>query len=170
MSQWMSFRSCEIKLPEVRTPDLRKQIEQDKRLLADNLKYFGEPVYEYSYQQGVADGYLAPCEIEQYDIHHDGELTPERIRGVLRPDVADKKLTDLYTGQTLTPDAVPVFNDGATLEGKLVMPDRVEAMSAHLFARILATGDRRGGDGSSPEHQSGTGSSLPDPLQKTITF
>ncbi len=72
----MSFRSCEIKLPEVRTPDLRKQIEQDKRLLADNLKYFGEPVYEYSYQQGVADGYLAPCEIEQYDIHHDVSSPP----------------------------------------------------------------------------------------------
>jgi len=47
--------------------------------------------------------------------------------------------------------AVPMFNDGSTLEGKLVLPDRVKAMSAHLFERILATGD-------------GT------PLQKTIVF
>ncbi len=141
----------EIKLPEVKSGELGKQIQDDRRLLADNLKYFGEPVYEYTYQQGVADGYLAPCEIEQYDIHHDGQLTPERIRGVLRSDVAAKKLTDLHTGQSLTPDAVPVFNDGSTIEGKLVMPDRVKAMSEHLFQRILATGDRT-------------------PLQKTIIF
>jgi type I restriction enzyme R subunit len=135
----------------VKSGELAKQIEEDRRLLADNLRYFGEPVYEYTYQQGVADGYLAPCEIEQYDIHHDGELTPERIRGVLRADVAAKNLTDLYTGQPVTPDAVSAFNDGSTLETKLVMPDRVQAMSAHLFARILAMGDG-------------------DPLQKTIVF
>lgn len=131
----------EIKLPETKNAELAKQLAEDKRLLADNLKYFGEPPYEYSYAQGVADGYLAPCEIEQYDIHHDGELLPERIRGVLRADVADKKLTDLHTGAKVSPDDVPKFNDGTTLEGKLVMPDRVKAMSAHLFARLLATGD-----------------------------
>jgi type I restriction enzyme R subunit len=147
----LTATSRELKLPEVKTGELAKQIQEDRRLVADNLKYFGEPVYEYTYQQGVADGYLAPCEIEQYDIHHDGELTPERIRGVLRADVAAKKLTDLYTGQTLPPDAVPMFNDGSTLESKLVLPDRVKAMATHLFERILVTGD-------------GT------PLQKTIVF
>ena len=141
----------QIKLPEVKASELAKQIEEDRRLLADNLKYFGEPVYEYTYQQGVADGYLAPCEIEQYDIHHNGELTPERIRGVLRADLVAKRLTDLYTGQTVTPEAVPMINDGASLEATLVMPDRVQAMCAHLFQRILATGDLT-------------------PLQKTIVF
>jgi type I restriction enzyme R subunit len=141
----------EIKLPETKNPELARQLAEDKRLLADNLKYFGEAPYEYTYAQGVADGYLAPCEIEQYDIHHDGELMPERIRGVLRADVAEKKLTDLYTGQKLTPDAVSQFNEGAALEGKLVMPDRVHAMSEHLFRRLLATGDG-------------------NPLQKTIIF
>lgn len=35
---------------------------------------------------------------EQYAIHHDGELAPERIRGVLHANVAGKKLTDLHTG------------------------------------------------------------------------
>ena len=141
----------EIKLPETKNPELARQLAEDKRLLADNLKYFGEPPYEYPYAQGVADGYLAPCEIEQYDIHHDGQLTPERIRGVLRADIAEKKLTDLYTGQKLPPDAVPQFNEGASIENKLIMPDRVKAMSAHLFARLLATGDD-------------------NPLQKTIVF
>jgi type I restriction enzyme R subunit len=141
----------EIKFPEAKDPEVAKQIAEDKRTFADNLKYFGEAPYKYPYEQGVADGYLAPCEVEQYDIHHDGELLPERIRGVLRADVAGKKLTDLHTGQTLTTDAVPVVNEGSSLEGKLVMPDRVKAMSAHLFARLLAMGDG-------------------NPLQKTIVF
>ncbi len=141
----------EIELPQVKSGELGKQIEDDRRLLADNLRYFGEPVYEYSYQQGVADGYLAPCEIEQYDIHHDGELNPERIRGVLRADIAAKKLTDLLTGQPVQPEAVAVLNEGSTIESKLVMPDRVKAMAEHLFQRILTTGDRT-------------------PLQKTIIF
>ena len=140
-----------IRLPESKDEGMAKQIEEDRRLLADNTKYFGEAPYEYTYAQGVADGYLAPCEIEQYDIHHDGELQPERIRGVLRADLADKKLTDLHTGRKLTADAVPQVNEGSALEGRLVLPDRVKAMSAHLFARILATGDKT-------------------PLQKTIIF
>jgi len=141
----------EIKLPETKNPELAKRIDEDRRLLGDNLAYFGEPAYEYTYQQGVADGYLAPCEIEQYDIHHDGELTPERIRGVFRDDVKDKKLTDVYSGKTVTADAVPQINEGSTLEGKLIMPDRIAAMSEHFFGRLLATGEG-------------------DPVQKTIIF
>lgn len=143
----------EIKLPETENPELASRIDEDRRLLADNLKYFGEPAYEYSYQQGVADGYLAPCEIEQFDIHHNGELTPERIRGVLREDVEDKTLTDVYTGKAVAPTAVPVLNEGVALENRLILPDRVRAMCEHLFARLLATGDGNQA-----------------PLQKTIIF
>ena len=140
-----------IRVLEAKTGELALQIEEDRRLVADNHKYFGEPVYEYTYQQGVADGYLAPCDIEQYDIHHDGKIIPERIRGVHREDVATKQLTDLHTGRKVTPDAVRVFSEPSVLDSQLVMPDRVKAMASHLFDRILATGDRT-------------------PLQKTIIF
>jgi len=140
-----------IRLPEIKDEEVLQQLEADGRLLADNHKYFGEPPYEYPYQQGVADGYLAPCDIEQYDIHHDGKLVPERIRGVTREDIATKKLTDLHTGNKVTPDAVKEVNEGSAIEAQLVMPDRVSAMCTHLFDRILNTGDG-------------------DPLQKTIIF
>lgn len=141
----------QLKLPEVISDELKKKIEEDKRLHADNFKYFGDPVYEYTYQQGVADGYLAPCEIEQYDIHHDGELRPERIRGVPRSDLQNKSITDVYTGKKISPEALPVLNEGASLELRLMLPDRVNAMCEHLFERILATGEN-------------------NPLQKTIIF
>jgi type I restriction enzyme R subunit len=141
----------QIRLPEAKDEETRRQIEEDRRLLADNLRYFGEPAYEYTYQQGVADGYLAPAEIETYDLFHDQQQQPERLRGVYRDDVADKQLTNALTGALVSADAVAPRTDGASLELRLVMPERVKAMCAHLFDRLLKTGDG-------------------DPLQKTIIF
>jgi type I site-specific restriction endonuclease len=84
----------QIKLPETDDELTKQEIDQDRRRLADNLEYFGEPVYEYTYLQGVRDGYLAPAEIETWDLFHDRRTVPERVRGVLRSDLAGKKLTN----------------------------------------------------------------------------
>ena len=147
----MTATPRQIKLPEVADPELRAQIESERKFLADNLRYFGEPAYEYTYLQGVADGYLAPNEIETYDLFHDGQTKPERLRGVTREDVKHKQLTNYLTGSKVSPEAVAVRNQGSALEAKLVLPERVTAMCGHLFDRLLATGDS-------------------DPLQKTIIF
>ena len=40
----------------------------DKEILRDNIKYFGEPIFEYSLGQAVEDGYLPACEIIAKDI------------------------------------------------------------------------------------------------------
>src|SRR3989338_2134221 len=40
-----------------------KEKNRDEEISRNNLKYFGEPVYEYPYIQGWEDGYLAACEI-----------------------------------------------------------------------------------------------------------
>lgn len=141
----------QIHMPEAKNEETRRKIEEDRHLLADNLRYFGEPAYEYSYQQGVADGYLAPAEIETYDLFHDQQEQPERVRGVYRDDLVDKQLTNALTGAAVAADDVAPRTDGAGLELRLVMPERVKAMCAHLFERLLATGDG-------------------DPLQKTIVF
>lgn len=141
----------QIRLPETDDQTTRDEIENDRRRLADNLEYFGEPVYEYPYLQGVRDGYLAPTEIEQWDLFHDAHTQPERVRGVLRADLKGKKLTNALTGQPVPPDAIAERNEGAVLEQKLIMPERVEAMCKHLFGRLL-------------DHSDG------DPHQKTIIF
>lgn len=141
----------EILLPESADEETRRKIEQDGRLLADNYRYFGEPAYEYTYQQGVTDGYLAPADLETYDLFHDQRKQPERVRGVLRADVQNKELTNILTGKKASPDQVAERNEGASLEMRLIMPERVKAMCAHLFERLLKTGDG-------------------SPLQKTIIF
>ena len=140
-----------IRVKQTEDEETKKGIEEDKRKLADNYSYFGEPPYEYSYWQGVEDGYLAPAEIEQYDIYHDDKTQSERVRGVYRADVKDKKLTNVLTGAPVTPEAVAEKTEGGSLEQKLVMPDRLNAMCEHFFERLLVTGER-------------------DPLQKTIIF
>jgi type I restriction enzyme R subunit len=140
----------QIRLPDADDEDLKSQIERDRKLLADNLKYFGEATYEYSYIQGVADGYLAPADLETYDLFHDYHLKPERLRGVKEADLQGKRLTDAITGQRLPQTAAKDYSPAA-LDAKLILPERVDAMCRHLFERLRATGDN-------------------DPLQKTIVF
>ncbi|HEV2452687.1 MAG TPA: DEAD/DEAH box helicase family protein [Verrucomicrobiae bacterium] len=147
----MTATPRQIRLPKTDDEETKAVIENDARRLADNLHYFGEPVYEYPYLQGVRDGYLAPAEIETWDLFHDGRSQPERVRGVLRSDLAGKKLTNALTGQPVMLDAVAERNDGAALEQKLILPERVEAMCQHLFNRLLFHGEN-------------------SPHQKTIVF
>ncbi|MEN9573392.1 MAG: Type restriction enzyme protein [Verrucomicrobiota bacterium] len=141
----------QIKLPETDDEQTRKEIENDRRRLADNLEYFGPPAYEYPYLQGVRDGYLAPAAIEQWDIFLDDHAQPERVRGVLKSDLAGKQLTDALTGQPVAPDTLAERTEGAGLDRNLFLVERTPQMCAHLFARLL----HHGGD---------------DPEQKTIIF
>jgi type I restriction enzyme R subunit len=131
----------QIRLPEAKDEETRRKIEEDRRLLADNLRYFGEPAYEYTYQQGVADGYLAPAEIEAYDLFHDQHEQPERVRGVERQDLAGKSITNAYTGQSVQPDALQERYDGPSLESRLVMPERVKVNA--LYAKWCRDNNRK---------------------------
>ena len=144
-------RQLELGLPETADEATRKTVEEERRRLADNYRYFGEPVYEYSYLQGVEDGYLAPVDIEQWDLYHDWQQQPERLRGVHREDMEGKDLTNALTGSKVTKDQVAALTEGPSIDQRLIMPDRVRAMCAHLFDRLLITGDG-------------------DPLQKSIIF
>jgi type I restriction enzyme R subunit len=141
----------EIRIPKVAEIETRAQVEIDTRFLADNYNYFGDPAYEYTYLQGVADGYLAPNAIETYDLFQDGRREPERVRGVKREDVAAKKLTDLLSGEPVHPEDVYLQNAPSTLESRLFEPERIKTMCAHYFVRLLANGEN-------------------DPLQKSIIF
>src|SRR3990170_202122 len=47
-----------------------KEALADAQITADNIRHFGEPVYEYDLYQGIEDGYLAACEILRFDLFH----------------------------------------------------------------------------------------------------
>ena len=44
---------------------------QDEAKWRDNVRHFGDPVYEYTLSQGIEDGYLAPPEIFTFDLFHE---------------------------------------------------------------------------------------------------
>ncbi len=112
----------------------------DLEVTADNLTYFGPPVYEYDLAQGIEDGYLAACEIIRRDIFLDDNTENERESGVSRDDLEGKRLVDVRTGELLSVADVRGDYDASALDRRLVSPERVRAMANDLFQHLVATG------------------------------
>lgn len=117
----------------------------DAKITADNLHYFGEPVYEYSLAQGMEDGYLAACAIELAQVNLDAT-------GLTLGDIIARNPRDANTGAPLTAALIADCYEKTDYETKLLLPDRVRAMALNLFSHLLASDKERG------------------PYQKTIVF
>lgn len=118
------------------TPEARA----DARISADNLRHFGDPVYEYDLGQGIEDGYLAACEIHRFDLFHDNKTVNERESGVTRNDLEGKHLVDAVTGAAVGAEIAKEVYGPSDIEDKLLMPERVAAMTRDLFTHLLSTG------------------------------
>jgi type I restriction enzyme R subunit len=112
----------------------------DVKITGDNLRYFGEPVYEYEMAQGMDDGYLAACDIVQRDIFLDRKELPEIETGLDKPDLVNKKISDALTGQYVTERELAQKYQAGSFEKTLVLPERVHAMCADLFNLLLKSG------------------------------
>ncbi len=112
----------------------------DAEITANNVTYFGEPVYEYDLAQAIEDGYLAACDIETFDLFHENKEVNERDSGVSRKDLEGKKLTDATTGRSMTVAGAKEHYGANQIEDRLLIPDRVRAMCENLFARLQDTG------------------------------
>ena len=106
---------------------------EDERIAADNIRHFGEPVYEYTYQQAVEDGYLAACVIQpgEVDIDNTG-LTIDEIMA-LQPQNA-------LTGEPLSREELEEIYTSHDYEQKIMLPDRVQRMCDNLFSFLQETG------------------------------
>jgi type I restriction enzyme R subunit len=107
--------------------------QQDEEITSNNLKYFGEPVYEYDMAQGIEDGYLPACEIIKREANLD------RI-GVTREDIERLGAKDAITGQTIRPDETREHYEAPSFEDMIQLPDRVKTMCQDLFEMFLQTG------------------------------
>jgi type I restriction enzyme, R subunit len=125
---------------EVVFTEKTKEVQADREISSDNLRYFGEPVYEYDMSQGIEDGYLAACEIVRRDIFFDHKQRSERETGLGVEDLAGKKIVDAQTGELVTPAEARSRYDATSFEDKLLLPERVRAMAEDLFSHLLATG------------------------------
>jgi len=116
------------------------EFPEDEKITGDNLRYFGEPVYEYEMAQGMDDGYLAACDIIQRDIFLDQKPKPEVETGVNQPDLKGKKVSNALTGEKVDYKKLAKRYDAGSFESRLQMPDRVNAMCKDLFNFLLSTG------------------------------
>lgn len=125
---------------------------EDRQITADNLAYFGEPVYEYEIAQAMEDGYLAAMDIKLALVDLDA-------RGITLPEIIQRNPTDATTGRTLAPQEIADRYDANTFEKDILLPDRVQAMCGDLFEQMIAN----------VIHRSIDGKPL-GPRQKTIIF
>jgi len=116
------------------------EFPEDEKISGDNLRYFGEPVYEYDMAQGMDDGYLAACDIIQREIFLDKKKKPEMLTGVNQPDLKDKQVSNALTGEGMDYKKLAKRYEAGSFEKALQMPERVQAMCADLFSLLVKSG------------------------------
>lgn len=113
---------------------------EDRQITADNLAYFGEPVYEYEIAQAMEDGYLAAMDIKLALIDLDA-------RGLTLAEIVQHNPKDANTGKPLTAQQIADRYDANTFEKGILLPDRVAAMCKDLFEQMLGNAVHRSPDG-----------------------
>jgi type I restriction enzyme, R subunit len=116
------------------------EAERDAAISADNIRHFGEPVYEYDMAQGIEDGYLAACEIIRRDIFINARNQSERETGLETKDLEGAKLVDANTGEPLSAGEVRKRYAASSFESSIIIRERVRVMAQDLFSQLVATG------------------------------
>lgn len=106
---------------------------QDAEITANNIAYFGEPVYEYDIAQAIEDGYLAACEIQKGRVDIDDT-------GITIDEILARHPVDAITGQPITEEHIKELYNKTEFENRILLPDRVMAMCSDLFKYLLETG------------------------------
>lgn len=117
-----------------------RQATVDEAKWRDNVKHFGDPVYEYTLSQGIEDGYLAPPEIFTFDLFHENHHQAERERRITRGELEHKKLKSAATGAAITAANLKEDYSPSELDERLLFPERVLELSKHLIEQLIAHG------------------------------
>jgi type I restriction enzyme R subunit len=111
----------------------KHQTADDAAITANNLGYFGEPVYEYTLIQAQEDGYLAACEIVKLKPSIDWKT-------FTREDVLAAKAIDARTGKYILPDDLKAQYTAHEFDDDILLPERINTMCADLFQRLCEHG------------------------------
>lgn len=114
--------------------DAKNVSSEDEEITADNRKYFGEPVYEYTLIQAQEDGYLAACEIVKRKASIDSAT-------FTREEIIKAGVKDIKTGKPLTFDDLTKNEyTGKDFDDELFIELRTPKMCADLFKLLCANG------------------------------
>lgn len=109
------------------------QTADDVAITANNLGYFGDPVYEYTLIQAQEDGYLAACEIVKLKPSIDWKT-------FTREEVLAAKPIDARTGKYILPEDIKAQYVAKNFDDDILLPERINAMCADLFKRLCEHG------------------------------
>jgi type I restriction enzyme, R subunit len=109
------------------------EAQADVKITADNMRYFGEPVYGYDIAQGIEDGYLAACDIRGREVNIDQT-------GITIEQILEHNPTDAKTGLPITEEYLRDLYERTSFENRILLPDRVLVMCRDLFEHLLETG------------------------------
>jgi type I restriction enzyme R subunit len=108
--------------------------DEDAEITANNHKYFGEPVYEYTMIEAQDDGYLAACEIVKRKPSIDAKV-------FTKAEVLAAKPTNIKTGKPITEvELTKNSYTGKDFDDELFIDMRTPAMSADLFKLLCENG------------------------------
>ncbi|MDI1291162.1 MAG: DEAD/DEAH box helicase family protein [Methylobacter sp.] len=113
--------------------EAKTQNKEDALITANNLKYFGEPVYEYNLIQAQEDGYLAACEIVKRKASIDGKTFTSE-------DVLKAKPIDAKSGRQIRQEEIKDQYTSRNFDSQLLMPERIAAMCEDLFTQLCLHG------------------------------
>lgn len=111
----------------------KHQTADDVAITANNLGYFGDPVYEYTLIQAQEDGYLAACEIVKLKPSIDWKT-------FTREQVLAAKPIDARTGKYILPEDLKAQYVAKNFDDDILLPERIHAMCADLFKRLCEHG------------------------------
>jgi len=119
--------------PRKITGEKTKEKDKDEEISRNNIKYFGEPVYEYPYIQGWEDGYLAACEIVKRKVDIDEFW-------IAREELIEKGVYDAKTGKPMLLEDMKEVYTKKDFDGRLILPDRRIKMCIDLLTQFEKTG------------------------------
>jgi len=112
----------------------KKAPAEDQEITASNLRYFGEPVYEYTLIQAQEDGYLAACEIVKRKASIDNRV-------FTKEEILKANVKDIRTGKPLTADDLTKDEyTGKDFDDELFIELRTPAMCQDLFQLLCQNG------------------------------
>lgn len=111
-----------------------KATSEDNEITANNLKYFGEPVYQYTLIQAQEDGYLAACEIVKRKASIDSRVFSKE-------EILAAKPVDIKTGMPLTEQNLTKEEyTGKDFDDSVFIELRTPAMCEDLFKQLCQHG------------------------------
>jgi type I restriction enzyme R subunit len=117
-----------------RLQESKRATAEDRDITANNHKYFGKPVYEYTLIQAQEDGYLAACEI----VRRKADIDKRKFT---KEEILAAGVKDIRTGKPLTEaDLTKQEYTGKDFDDELFIELRTPVMCQDLFSLLCQNG------------------------------